>query len=78
MKTNKRDGVRPGRQEKLRGQPLKCENRGIKLLKNFLTIKEEKAIKDRNAAVEIISALINKGEGEVAAIRRVFDSMIPK
>ena len=38
--------------------------------------KEEKAIKDRNAAVEIISALINKGE--VVAIRRVFDSMIPK
>ncbi len=38
--------------------------------------KEEKIIKDRNAAIEILRALIDKGE--VAAIRRVFNSMIPK
>lgn len=38
--------------------------------------KEEKAIKDRNAAVEILKALINKDEA--ATIKRVFDSMIPK
>jgi len=38
--------------------------------------KEEKAIKDRTAAVEILRALINKGETVV--IKRVFDSIIPK
>ena len=38
--------------------------------------KEEKIIKDRNAAVEILRALIAKGES--ATIKRVFNSMIPK
>jgi len=38
--------------------------------------KEEKIIKDRNAAVEILRALINKGE--TISIKRVFNSMIPK
>lgn len=38
--------------------------------------KEDKAIKDRNAAVEILRALINKGEA--VTIKRVFNSMIPK
>lgn len=38
--------------------------------------KEEKIIKDRNAAIEILKALIAKGEA--ATIKRVFDSMIPK
>lgn len=38
--------------------------------------KEEKIIKDRNAAVEILRALINKGE--TVTIKRVFNSMIPK
>ncbi len=38
--------------------------------------KEEKIIKDRNAAVEILRALINKGE--TSTIRSVFNSMIPK
>lgn len=38
--------------------------------------KEEKAIKDRNAAIDILKALINKGEE--ANIKHVFHSMIPK
>ena len=38
--------------------------------------REEKAIKDRDAAVEILKALINKGE--VATIKHIFDPMIPK
>lgn len=39
-------------------------------------LKEEKAAKDRNAAIEILNALITKGEA--AIIKRVFNSMIPK
>jgi hypothetical protein len=39
-------------------------------------LKEDKAIKDRNAAVEILKALISKGE--VVTIKHVFNSMIPK
>ncbi len=38
--------------------------------------KEEKAIKDRNAAIDILKALINKGETE--NLKHVFNSMIPK
>lgn len=38
--------------------------------------KQEKIIKDRNAAIEILRALINKGE--TAIIKRVYNSMIPK
>lgn len=38
--------------------------------------KEEKAIKDRNAAIEILRALINKGEA--VTIKHVFNAMIPK
>jgi hypothetical protein len=38
--------------------------------------KEEKAIKDRNAAIDILRALIKKGES--SAIKRIFNSMIPK
>ena len=38
--------------------------------------KEEKIIKDRNAAIEILKALIAKGEA--AIIKHVFNSMIPK
>lgn len=38
--------------------------------------KEEKAIKDRKVAVEILRALINKGE--TVTIKRVFNSMLPK
>lgn len=38
--------------------------------------KEEKAIKDRNAAVGILKALINKGD--VSILHRVYNSMIPK
>ncbi len=38
--------------------------------------KEEKIMKDRNAAIEILKALIAKGEAET--IRRIFNSMIPK
>ena len=38
--------------------------------------KEDKAIKDRNAAIKILKALIDKGE-EVS-IKQVFNSMIPK
>lgn len=38
--------------------------------------KEEKAIKDRNTAVDILKALINKGEE--ANIKHVFNSMLPK
>ena len=39
-------------------------------------IKEEKAIKDRNAAIEILNALINKGESKI--IRSVFNSVLLK
>lgn len=38
--------------------------------------KEEKALKDRNTAVEILKALVNKGE--IAIVRQVFNSMLPK
>ena len=38
--------------------------------------KEEKAIKDRSAAVDILKALIRKGEA--ATIKHVYNSMIPK
>lgn len=38
--------------------------------------KEDKAIKDRNAAIKILKALIDKGEE--ASIKQVFNSMIPK
>jgi hypothetical protein len=38
--------------------------------------KEEKALKDRNAAVVILNALINKGD--VVIIKHVFNSMISK
>jgi hypothetical protein len=38
-------------------------------------LKEDKAIKDRNTAIEILKAMINKGESKV--IRQVFDS-VPK
>jgi len=39
-------------------------------------LREEKAIKDRNTAIEILKALINKGDA--AVLLRVFNSMIPK
>jgi len=39
-------------------------------------LKEEKAIKDRNTAIEILKALINKGEA--AHLKQTFSSMIPK
>ncbi|MBI5143676.1 MAG: hypothetical protein HZA30_01220 [Candidatus Omnitrophica bacterium] len=39
-------------------------------------IKEEKAIKDRNTVVEILKALINKGD--IAVVRQVFDSVPQK
>ena len=39
-------------------------------------LKEDKAAKDRNAAIEILRALIAKGE--TAAIKHVFNSMLPK
>ncbi len=39
-------------------------------------LKEDKAIKDRNAAVEILKALITKGEA--VTIKHVFNSMLPK
>jgi hypothetical protein len=39
-------------------------------------LKEDKAVKDRNSAIEILRALITKGE--VAAIKHVFNSMLPK
>jgi len=39
-------------------------------------LKEDKAAKDRNAAIEILKALISKGE--TATIKHVFNSMIPK
>ena len=39
-------------------------------------LKEEKAVKDRNSAIEIIKALIDKGDK--AVLRSVFNSMIPK
>lgn len=38
--------------------------------------KEEKAIKDRNSAIEILKALINKGETIV--VKGVFNSILPK
>jgi len=38
--------------------------------------KEDKAIKDRNTAIEILKALIEKGEGTL--IRDIFDSMLNK
>lgn len=38
--------------------------------------KEDKAIKDRNAVIQILRALINKGEA--ATIKHIFASMIPK
>ncbi len=38
--------------------------------------KEDKAIKDRNTAVDILKALINKDEEE--NLKQVFNSMIPK
>jgi len=38
--------------------------------------KEEKALKDRNTAVEILKALIKKDE--IAVVRQVFNSMLPK
>ena len=39
-------------------------------------LKEEKAIKDRNTAIEILKALIKKGDTQ--ALLRVFNSIIPK
>ncbi|MBL7084547.1 MAG: hypothetical protein ISS43_00370 [Candidatus Omnitrophica bacterium] len=39
-------------------------------------IKEEKALKDRKAAIEILKALINKGELRI--IRKVFNSVLLK
>ncbi|MCM8783301.1 MAG: nucleotidyltransferase domain-containing protein [Candidatus Omnitrophica bacterium] len=39
-------------------------------------LREEKAIKDRNAAIDILKALIRKGD--IAIIQRIFNSMIPK
>jgi hypothetical protein len=38
--------------------------------------KEEKAIKDRSAAIDILKALIKKGEE--ANVKHIFNSMIPK
>ncbi len=38
-------------------------------------LKEDKAIKDKNTAIEILKAMINKGESKI--IRQVFDS-VPK
>jgi len=38
--------------------------------------KEDKIAKDRNAAMKVIKALINKGEA--VTIKRVYNSMIPK
>jgi len=38
--------------------------------------KEEKILKDRNAAIDIFRALIDKGEAVI--IKRVFNSIIPK
>ncbi|MBU1727077.1 MAG: nucleotidyltransferase domain-containing protein [Candidatus Omnitrophica bacterium] len=46
-----------------------------KLIISQRRLKQDKAIKDRNAAIVILSALINKGESD--AIREVFNS-IPK
>lgn len=39
-------------------------------------LKEEKAIKDRSTAIEILRALINKGDK--AILKQVFNSMLPK
>lgn len=39
-------------------------------------LKEEKAVKDRNTAIEILKALINKGES--AVIKQVFNSIPQK
>jgi len=41
-----------------------------------LLVECSKAIKDRNSAIEILKALINKGETNT--IRRVFGSLLPK
>jgi len=38
--------------------------------------KEDKAIKDRNAAVEIFRTLVDKGEAEI--IKHIFNFMLPK
>jgi len=38
--------------------------------------KEEKAVKDRTTAVDILKALINKGDA--AVLQQIFNSMIPK
>ena len=38
--------------------------------------KKEKAVKDSNTAIEILKALINKGE--IDYIRQVFDSLLKK
>ncbi len=38
--------------------------------------REDKALKDRNAAVEILKALLDKGE--IDTIRKVFSSLFPK
>ncbi len=47
-----------------------------KLIISQRRFKEDKAIKDRNAAVEILKALIAKGE--TATIKHIFNLMIPK
>jgi hypothetical protein len=39
-------------------------------------VKEDKAVKDRNTAIEILKALVNKGK--TATIEIVFDSLLPK
>ncbi|HOW43172.1 MAG TPA: GSU2403 family nucleotidyltransferase fold protein [Candidatus Omnitrophota bacterium] len=47
-----------------------------KLIISQRRFKEEKAIKDRNTAVDILKALLHKGDA--AIIQRMFNSMIPK
>jgi hypothetical protein len=47
-----------------------------KLIISQRRVKEEKIIKDRNAAVGILRALITKGQATI--IRHVFNSLIPK
>jgi len=47
-----------------------------KLIISQRRFKEEKAIKDRSAAVDILKALITKGE--MSTITHVFNSMLPK
>lgn len=39
-------------------------------------LRQDKAVKDKNTAIEILKALINKGD--TAVLVRVFNSMIPK